>query len=62
MEKKRGKVEERIEREKLLLSDRMKEVGEEMETEDAAFMQVKLFTPVRIGLTASYTHGVSQLE
>ncbi|XP_060716981.1 nuclear factor 7, brain-like isoform X1 [Tachysurus vachellii] len=39
VERKRGKVEEKIEREILLLSDRVKEVEEEMETEDATFMQ-----------------------
>ncbi|MCJ8748228.1 hypothetical protein PDJAM_G00162630 [Pangasius djambal] len=37
--RKRGKVEERIEREILLLSDRVREVEEEMETEDATFLQ-----------------------
>lgn len=42
MERKRGNVEERIEQEILLLSERVREVEEEMETEHATFMQVKL--------------------
>lgn len=44
VEKKRGKVEDKIEQEILFLSDRVREVEEEMETEDAAFLQVKLQT------------------
>ncbi|XP_060755260.1 nuclear factor 7, brain-like isoform X2 [Neoarius graeffei] len=39
MERKRGNVEERIEQEILLLSERVREVEEEMETEHATFMQ-----------------------
>lgn len=44
VEKKRGKVEDKIEQEILFLSDRVREVEEEMETEDATFLQVKLQT------------------
>ncbi|KAF4075491.1 hypothetical protein AMELA_G00235140 [Ameiurus melas] len=39
VERKRGKVKDKIEQEILLLSDRVKEVEEEMETEDATFLQ-----------------------
>lgn len=46
VEKKRGKVEERIEREIFLISDQVREVEEEMEAEDGTFIQVKLLTHV----------------
>ncbi|XP_058237051.1 nuclear factor 7, brain-like [Hemibagrus wyckioides] len=39
VEKKRGKVEERIEKDILRLSDKVREMEEEMETEDSRFMQ-----------------------
>lgn len=51
VERKRGKVEDMIEQEILLLSDKVREVEEEMVTEDATFMKVKLLTPVRIELS-----------
>ncbi|TSK18110.1 Zinc-binding protein A33 [Bagarius yarrelli] len=41
VERKREKVEERIEREIALLTDRVKKVEEEMEIEDAMFMQLR---------------------
>ncbi|KAM9454981.1 E3 ubiquitin-protein ligase TRIM35-like [Clarias gariepinus] len=39
VEKKKGKLEERIEQDISLLSDRVREVEEELESEDAAFLQ-----------------------
>lgn len=46
VEKKQGKVKERIEKDILRLSDKVREMEEEMETEDSRFMQVKLLAPL----------------
>ncbi|KAF7689225.1 zinc-binding protein A33-like [Silurus meridionalis] len=58
VERKKGKVKEKIEREILLLSDRVKEVEEEMENEDATFMKNYEFILQR----AQYTVMDSELH